>query len=111
MLVDCGVVRIRLRVCVSIVGIFVRGTWLVTCRPSGGSEPLYSLLLLKKVCCYLVEPGDPSLHIDVAQIVFGPSSFAAVGVGCARWGGVAVAERRRVVRVRAIVGGHLLVCA
>ena len=120
MLVVLGAGRIVLRVCIGIVRIVVRRAWLMAMRRSRGSDTLHSLLLLKKVRGYLVEPGNVCLHIDMAEIVFRSSFFvfrvdrAAVSVRRVWWSGIigvpAVAKWRRTFGVDIVVGGHLLVC-
>ena len=89
-----GTTRYVLSVSIGIVRVIVRRAWLMVLGRSCGSAILDSLLLLEKVRCYLVEPGNFPLHINVAEIVSRPSSFifrmgrAAVSVRRARWSGV-----------------------
>ena len=94
LLVVFGATRHVLSVSIGIVRVVVRRAWLMALGRSCGSCMLDSLLLLEKVRCYLVEPGNFPLYINMAEIVSKPSSFifrmgrAAVNVRRARWSGV-----------------------
>ena len=79
LLVAYGATRHVLSVSIGIVRVIVRRAWLMVLGRSCGSAILDSLLLLEKVRCYLVEPGNFPLHINMAEIV-SRLSFFIVGL-------------------------------